>query len=433
MGLTSEQASIIAARPRINPVEEEQMVRLFAEGRTTAEVHLQFPQFAQGTIANLKTRKKEQVNELQRMITVQFEDIPTTRKQARLDGLWNLYRFAVRQLRLLEESSWVIDGETGETREIPVDGRLAKPYADMIFKALRHTAEETGQLPQRVEGLDEKWTPKLLGLDGNSGVDYPALVEAQAQWEAGAPLRAAKRAQEKAARDQWFDEDWVASMVRGGTSRKLAIETVHRYRDRKNGLSPEEVKRRVVERFRAAQYAEDVENLETICEESVTQDLDGNPKHLDAEGLERERVHLKKYWFPDDEAAHARVDCFFDGWRYPDAEDVDEVPVVAASQNDEPVPEEKDVDVEVWRVMPPLKSADEPEPDPEPEPDQVGPLREAFIQALADGRAADPDELVRELKCSAAEFFAVLAELIDGVVVEDGTRIQLAGSSVAVA
>jgi uncharacterized protein YjiS (DUF1127 family) len=93
MGLTSEQASLIAARPRINPVEEEQMVRLFAEGRTTAEVHLQFPQFAQGTIANLKTRKKEQVKELRRMITAQFEDIPTTRKQARLDRLWAHRRF----------------------------------------------------------------------------------------------------------------------------------------------------------------------------------------------------------------------------------------------------------------------------------------------------------------------------------------------------
>jgi hypothetical protein len=64
----------------------------------------------------------------------------------------------------------------------------------------------------------------------------------------------------------------------------------------------------------------------------------------------------------------------------------------------------------------------------------VEPLREAFIQALADGRAADPDELMRELRCGAAEFYAVLGELHeDGVVVEDGTGIRLTESSVAVA
>jgi hypothetical protein len=59
MGLTSEQAKVIAARPRINPVEEQQMISLFADGKKPAEVALQFPAFAPGTIANLQTRKRD--------------------------------------------------------------------------------------------------------------------------------------------------------------------------------------------------------------------------------------------------------------------------------------------------------------------------------------------------------------------------------------
>jgi hypothetical protein len=111
---------------------------------------------------------------------------------------------------------------------------------------------------------------------------------------------------------------------------------VQALRDRKNGLGPEEVRRRAWERRRTADYAELVEGLELFCEDWVTRDLDGNPKHLDAEGLEREQVHLKKYWFPDDEAAHARVDCFFDSWRYPDAEAVAGASAVDFGQDEEP-------------------------------------------------------------------------------------------------
>ena len=46
--------------------------------------------------------------------------------------------------------------------------------------------------------------------------------------------------------------------------------------------------------------------------------------------------------------------------RYLDAEDVDEVPVVAASPTDEPIAEEQDMDVEIVRMMPPRKPAEEP-------------------------------------------------------------------------
>jgi hypothetical protein len=69
MGLTSEQASAMAARPRIHPVQEDQMVSMFAEGQSVKEVALCFPDFAQATIANLKTRKKEQIAELRRKRT----------------------------------------------------------------------------------------------------------------------------------------------------------------------------------------------------------------------------------------------------------------------------------------------------------------------------------------------------------------------------
>jgi hypothetical protein len=156
------------------------------------------------------------------------------------------------------------------------------------------------------------------------------------------------------------------------------------------------VRSRHWERVRAADHAELVENLEEVCEESVTQDLEGNPLRLDAEGLERERVRLKEVWFPDDEAAHARIDQFFDNWQYADAEAV----ATASAVDDEPDderPEEQDVDV--WRAMPPRKPAEKPEleavsePDSEPEPDQPDPLREAVADARGDG-VTDPDAVM---------------------------------------
>lgn len=70
----------------------------------------------------------------------------------------------------------------------------------------------------------------------------------------------------------------------------------------------------------AADYAEAVANLELICEEAVTEDLEGNPVRLDAVGLEGARSYLKEHGFPGDEAAHVRIDRFFDDWKYPDEE-----------------------------------------------------------------------------------------------------------------
>ena len=127
---------------------------MFADGKKVAEVALLFPAFAPGTIANLQTRKKEQNCTIRRKRMVQFEDLTIVRKQARLDDLQDLRNLAWEQLRLLLETGCVIDGRTGEVRQVPVDPRLFKAAADTIIKILRTVDEKTGQLPQRVEG----WT-----------------------------------------------------------------------------------------------------------------------------------------------------------------------------------------------------------------------------------------------------------------------------------
>jgi len=435
MGLTSEQAKAMNAQPRITPEERDRLIHLLAEGKKPAELALQFGK-AVGTIYNFQTRWKAEVDDLRRSRTVQFDDIAGTRKQARLDDYWSLRTAFMMLFRKHLESCYATNPETGEKEFVEqlVDARKLKIYSDAVDKNNKMLMIETGQQLR----LDEKWTERALGVDGRGGVDYGVIVQGTRKWDAGAPQRAAEIARKRAARDQWFDEDWVASMVRDGMSRDAAERTVRLQRDRKNGFSPAEVKSRHWERVRSAEYAERVERLEEFCEDWISFDLEGQPRDLSIEELEETRDHLKTHWFPDDEAAHVRIDQFFDNWRYPDAEAVASASAVDVGQDDEQT-EDQDMDVEIVRMMPPRKPAEEPEmepvpePDPEPEPDQVEPLREAFIQALADGRAADPDELMRELRCGAAEFYAVLGELHeDGVVVEDGTGIRLTESSVAV-
>jgi hypothetical protein len=135
---------------------------------------------------------------------VQFEDLTIVRKQARLDDLQDLRNLAWEQLRLLLEMGCVIDGRTGEVRQVPVDPRLFKAAADTIIKILRTVDETTGQLPQRVEGLDERWTRPVLGLGGGRGIDYAALArlaaERKAEWEAAAPEREAAEREREAER-----------------------------------------------------------------------------------------------------------------------------------------------------------------------------------------------------------------------------------------
>ena len=177
---------------------------MFADGKKVAEVALLFPAFAPGTIANLQTRKKEQIADIRRKRMVQFEDLTIVRKQARLDDLQDLRNLAWEQLRLLLETGCVIDGRTGEVRQVPVDPRLFKAAADTIIKILRTVDETTGQLPQRVEGLDERWTRPVLGLGGGGGIDCAALArlaaERKAEWEAAAPEREAAEREREAER-----------------------------------------------------------------------------------------------------------------------------------------------------------------------------------------------------------------------------------------
>jgi hypothetical protein len=143
--------------------------------------------------------------------------------------------------------------------------------------------------------------------------------QAAREWEAEAPQRAAERARQKAVREAWEDDRMLQRLLREGVSTAVARDIVASERDKKNGLSPEEVKQRSRDRWWAERYAEDVANLELICEETIIEDLEGNPLRLDAAGLAEARAHLKEFGFPGDDAAHGRIDAFFDSWSYPDA------------------------------------------------------------------------------------------------------------------
>jgi hypothetical protein len=320
MTLDSAQARLIAAQPRITPEERDQLISLLAEGRKPAELAVQFNKAA-GTIANFQTRNKGEINEQRRKRTVQFEDLFIVRKQARLDDYQDLRNIAMAQIRALLPSCYVIDGHTGQPEFAAdlVDHRKLKVYTDMVFKADKLAAEECGQLPQRVDGLDQQWTAKVLGVNGKGGVDYPGLTQAAREWEAGAPARIAEQARKEAVRVAWEDDRMYQFLVAEGTSKSMARDVVQQERDRKNGLSPDEVKQRSSDRSWAVRYAEELANLDVICEETITEDLEGNPLRLDAAGLAEARSYLKEYGFPGDEAAHVRIDAFFDNWSYPDA------------------------------------------------------------------------------------------------------------------
>jgi hypothetical protein len=185
---------------------------------------------AAGTIANFQTRNKGEINEQRRKRTVQFEDLFIVRKQARLDDYQDLRNIAMAQIRALLGSCYVIDGHTGQPEFAAdlVDHRKLKVYTDMVFKADKLAAEECGQLPQRVDGLGQQWTAKVLGVNGKGGVDYPVLTQAAREWEAGAPARAAELARKLRIEEEWRDEAVIRSLVAEGTSKKLATNIVQR-------------------------------------------------------------------------------------------------------------------------------------------------------------------------------------------------------------
>ena len=227
MALTSEQSREMNAQPRITPEERDQLISLLAEGRKLAELAVQFNKAA-GTIANFQTRNKGEINEQRRKRTVQFEDLFIVRKQARLDDYQDLRNIAMAQIRALLASCYVIDGHTGQPEFAAdlVDHRKLKVYSDMVFKADKLAAEETGQLPLRVDGLDQQWSAMVVGVNGKGGVDYPVLTQAAREWEAGAPQRAAELARKEAVAEAWEDDRMVRALVRDGTSRKLATDIV---------------------------------------------------------------------------------------------------------------------------------------------------------------------------------------------------------------
>jgi hypothetical protein len=182
-------------------------------------VALQFPAFTPGTIANLQTRKKEQIAELRRKRMVQFEDLTIVRKQARLDDLQDLRNIAWEQLRLLLETGCVIDGRTGEVRRVPVDPRLFKAAADTIIKVLRTVDETTGQLPQRVDGLDSRYTAPVLGL-GNGTIDYAKAGQRRREWEAAAPEREAAKRERDAVREAEMESLKQRMLVAAGLDKQ---------------------------------------------------------------------------------------------------------------------------------------------------------------------------------------------------------------------
>ena len=155
MTLTSEQAIAMNARPRMTEAEVEQMISLRADGRSVAEIHMQFPQYAQGTIANKLTARKDQVDDLRRARTVQLSDVPGARLAARANDYWELRTTARMLYRKHLESCYATNPVTGEREFVEqlVDARKLKVYQDMVIKANYRLDVLTGQIPQSAPGL----------------------------------------------------------------------------------------------------------------------------------------------------------------------------------------------------------------------------------------------------------------------------------------
>jgi hypothetical protein len=201
MSLTSEQAKEISARPRIPPEVEDKAISMYAEGKSDTEVHEAFPMWAAGTFRNLRGRKKAEINDLRRARTVQFTDVEGVRKQARVDDLWDLRTAYKILFKAHLESCFAANPLTGKREFVErlVDWQRLKAYSSEVRASLKALMIETGQ---QLQLDDTKWAEKVLGVDGRGGVDYGVIVEATREWDAGAPQRAARRAQEKAVRDQ---------------------------------------------------------------------------------------------------------------------------------------------------------------------------------------------------------------------------------------
>jgi hypothetical protein len=176
---------------------ERLLMAIAANDRTNAELAAEFNR-APSTIYNIKVKHRDRIDDLRRKMSVQFEDLFMTRKQARLHDIQHLRDIAWGQLQALLASNCVIDGRTGEVRAGPVDERKFKVFVELIIKANRNFAEECGQLPQRVEGLDQRFTLPVLGL-GSGSIDYAAAAQRRREREATAPQRAAEEQERREA------------------------------------------------------------------------------------------------------------------------------------------------------------------------------------------------------------------------------------------
>jgi hypothetical protein len=257
----------------------------------------------------------------------------------------------LEQLRALLAANCVIDGRTGEVMAGPADERKFKVYAELILKTNRNFAEETGQLPQRVEGLDQRFTQPVLGIRGR-GIDYTRIAQREREWEAEAPQREAAKRERKAAVEAEMESlkrQIIASVdvdnPRAGEQRELEQWLTGEEQRRAQGLGPED--------------------------------------EWDQEGFAQLRRDFALV-FPGDGAMAARVERFIE----------------SASRTDEQE-QVKEQNMDIVRLVPPRKAAEEPEVEqvPEPEHDPYESLREAFIGALSGGyRAADDNELMLRLR-----------------------------------
>lgn len=345
MTLDSAQAKVIAAQPRITPEERDQLISLLAEGKKPAELAVRFNK-APGTIANFQTRNKGEINEQRRKRTVQFEDLFIVRKQARLDDYQDLRNIAMAQIRSLLGSCFVIDGQTGQPEFAAdlVDHRKLKVYSDMVFKADKLAAEETGQLPQRVDGLDSRYTAPVLGL-GNGTIDYAKAAQRRRDWEAAAPEREAAARERDAVREAEMESLKQRMLVAAGVDKQG--------RDQ-----------RILENWLARE------------EQRLAQGL-GLEEEWDVDDFAAVRADVERY-FPGDEVMRDRVERF----------------IATASRKPETNEGEGEVQ-ELYRMGPsrpePVEDAVEepaPEPveEPESEPEQPADYHAALALLISDGR-----------------------------------------------
>jgi hypothetical protein len=348
----------------MSELELQRLLRDLAAGVPNAELCERYNK-APSTIYNLKVKYRDEIAEISRKWTVQFEDLHMTRKQSRLDDIQELRNLAWDQLRALLASNCVIDGRTGEVRAGPLDERKFKVFFELILKANRNFAEETGQLPQRVEGLDQRFTMPMLGLGSGGGIDYAAAAQRRRDREAAAPEREAAEREREAERNAQMRQ-LLATVGLDGQSSEHRIQSRER-RSFEEWLADEE-QRMAQELGPADGWTDDSEAVESL------------------------RADLDRL-YPGDEAMRARIERLIESA----SQDRD-----AGSSNDEVETEEhpeehpgEDESVDLFRAIPPAQ----PEPEPEPEPDvlSVDPDLEQAARAIASkvwGQGSMPHALL---------------------------------------